>query len=98
MNVKRTTIIFVVCAAVTTWFSAAMTPGGPSTAIRLTPPAPVDVSGAALAAEISRLHERLRPTRCHASARAICLRFDRRRGRPVPQAPPEQRPTAGQRP
>jgi hypothetical protein len=60
MNVKRTTIIFVVCAAVAAWFSAAMTPGGPSPAI-VTPPAPVDVSGAALAAEISRLHERLRP-------------------------------------
>jgi len=61
MHLKRTTIIFVVCAAVAAWFSAAMTPGGPSPAIILTPPAPVDVSGASLAAEISRLHERLRP-------------------------------------
>jgi hypothetical protein len=61
MHLKRTTIIFVVCAAVAAWFSAAMTPSGPSPAIVLTPPAPVDISGAALAAEISRLHERLRP-------------------------------------
>jgi hypothetical protein len=61
MNLKRTTIIFVVCAAAAAWFSAAMTPSGPPPAIVLTPPAPVDVSGAALAAEISRLHERLRP-------------------------------------
>jgi hypothetical protein len=61
MHLKRTTIIFVVCAAVAAWFSAAMTPSGPPVAIIPTPPAPVDVSGAALAAEISRLHERLRP-------------------------------------
>jgi hypothetical protein len=61
MHLKRTTIIFVVCAAVAAWFSAAMTPGGPRPAIVLTPPPAVDISGAALAAEISRLHERLRP-------------------------------------
>jgi hypothetical protein len=89
MNVKRTTIIFVVCAAVAAWFSAAMTPGGPSPAIVLTPPAPVDVSGAALAAEISRLHERLRPdTVPRERPRNLFAFRSTARSAPVPLAPP----------
>ena len=91
MNVKRTTIIFVVCAAVAAWFSAAMTPGGPSPAI--VPPPPVDVRGAALAAEISRLHERLRPdTVPRERPRNLFAFRSTARSAPVPQAPPGAAP------
>jgi len=61
MSLKRKTIIFVSAVALAAWFSAAMTPGRPpakSVAIRS---APIDAKGAALAGEIERLHERLRP-------------------------------------
>ena len=62
MNLKRTMIIFVGGAALAAWLSAAIAPGRP----RVTPvtiaPAPIDASGAALAIEIARLRERLRPT------------------------------------
>ena len=61
MNVKRTTIIFVGGIALAAWFSAAMTPGRPPAVFRNVRPAPIDARGAALATEISRLHERLRP-------------------------------------
>lgn len=61
MSPKQTTIIFVGGVAMAAWFAAAMTPGRPpatTTAIRQ---APIDTKGAALAGEITRLRERLRP-------------------------------------
>ena len=61
MNVKRTTIIFVGGIALAAWFSAAMTPGRPRAVSHDIHPAPIDARGAALATEITRLHERLRP-------------------------------------
>jgi hypothetical protein len=61
MNVKRTTIIFVAAVAFAAWFSAAMTPGRPPAASHEIQPAAIDASGAALASEIARLRERLRP-------------------------------------
>ena len=62
MNLKRTATIVVVCAAVAAWWAAAMTPisregmGLPSAR-----GAAAELKGAALATEIARLHERLRP-------------------------------------
>jgi hypothetical protein len=63
MNVKRTTIIFVSGAALAAWLSAAITPGRPPARVEVIAPAPIDASGAALAGEITRLRERLRPDR-----------------------------------
>jgi hypothetical protein len=61
MNVKRITIIFVSGVALAAWFSAAMTPGRPPAVSHDIRSAPIDTRGAALATEISRLRERLRP-------------------------------------
>lgn len=61
MNVKRTTIIFVSGAALAAWLSAAIKPGRPPARVDVIVPAPIDASGAALAGEITRLRERLRP-------------------------------------
>jgi hypothetical protein len=61
MDVKRTTIIFVSGAALAAWLSAAITPGRPPVRVEVIAPAPIDASGAALAGEITRLRERLRP-------------------------------------
>ena len=60
MNLKRTAMIVVVCAALLAWFSAAMTPGWRPPAIESAPTA-IDTGGAALAAEVARLRQRLRP-------------------------------------
>lgn len=62
MNVKRTVTIVVGGVALAAWLAVAATPGGRDTRI----PAPVkssplDERGDALAGEISRLHDRLRP-------------------------------------
>jgi hypothetical protein len=64
MNVKRTATIGVVGGALAAWLAAAATSGirdqpPPAAAVR---PQSIDLSGAALAAEIQRLHERLRPS------------------------------------
>ena len=61
MNLKRTTILFVSGAALAAWLSAAITPGRPPAPVNVIAPTPVDASGAALASEIARLRERLRP-------------------------------------
>lgn len=63
MNVKRTLLLGLGCGAVAVWLAAAATSGSPPIA-----PQPraatqaIEASGAQLASEISRLHERLRPT------------------------------------
>jgi len=61
VNVKRTTILFISGAALAAWLSAAISPGRPPSRVDVIAPAPVDASGAALATEIARLRERLRP-------------------------------------
>jgi hypothetical protein len=61
VSVKRTLFIVTGCAVCAAWFSAAMTPRWHPPAMSEVPsPAPVE-SGAVLAREIARLHERLRP-------------------------------------
>lgn len=58
---KRTLFIVLVVGALAAWLAGASTSG-----VRpprpVLPPRPVDLRGAALAAEIERLHDRLRPT------------------------------------
>ena len=61
MKLKRTAIIFVGGGAFAAWLSAAITPGRPVVPLEVIAPAPIDASGAALAGEIARLRERLRP-------------------------------------
>jgi hypothetical protein len=62
MSVKRTVIFGVVGGAIAVWLAAAAT-STPRTVAPIAPPkaTAVDRSGAELAAEIARLHERLRP-------------------------------------
>ena len=61
MSLKRTTIIFVGGAALAAWLHAAITPGRPPVLSDRVAPAPIDATGAELAAEINRLRVRLRP-------------------------------------
>jgi hypothetical protein len=61
MTLKRTTIIFVVGAALAAWFSSAMTPGRPPAVPQRFTRDRADTHGVALAAEIGRLRERLGP-------------------------------------
>ena len=59
---KRTLLLVLVVGSLAAWFAAASTSGvRHQEPIVATPPV-VDLRGAALAAEIERLHERLRPT------------------------------------
>src|SRR2546421_6071376 len=92
MNVKRTTIIVVGGIALAAWFSAAMTPGRPRAVSHDIRPAPIDARGAALATEITRLHERLRPeaTPHEANRNPFVFRSTRAaaRGARVAAAPP----------
>src|SRR6476469_6993700 len=63
MNVKRTAMIGVAVVAVAVWISAAAT-SNMRTVAPVVPAKPnvVDKSGAELAIEVKRLHERLRPS------------------------------------
>lgn len=62
MITKRTILFVLALGALAAWIAAASTSGvRPSRAI-VPAAAPIDVRGAALAAEIERLHDRLRPT------------------------------------
>jgi hypothetical protein len=92
MNVKRTVVIGVVGCAVAVWLAAAAT----STTRKAAPVVPpkadvVDRSGAELAAEIARLHERLRPGDTPLQSRDLfrySARSAGRRSEPTPPPPP----------
>jgi len=63
MNLKRTATMGAVGGALAAWLAAAATSGNREIApTPITRTTSVEVRGAALAAEIARLHERLRPT------------------------------------
>jgi hypothetical protein len=101
MNVKRTALIGVAAVAVAVWISAAATSNTRTTA----PVIPartnvVDKSGAELAVEVRRLHERLRPTDTPLHSRDL-FRYSARpsasSGPPaaaIPVAPPPEQPPA----
>src|ERR1700694_3859510 len=79
MNVKRVLALGVVGAALIAWFAAASTTGNR----RVVEPvarnsAAVELRGAELAAEITRLRERLRPTATTQSPRRNLFEFSRR--------------------
>lgn len=72
MNVKRTATLGVVGGAVIVWFAAASTSTPPRTPASAAPKTgAVEVSGAQLALEIARLHERLRPTEAPTETRDL---------------------------
>ena len=62
MITKRAAVFGVVLAALAAWLAAAATSGVRPAKPVATTLAPIDLRGAALAAEIERLHDRLRPT------------------------------------
>ena len=62
MITKRTAIFVVVLAALAVWLAAAATSGVRPVRPVATAPATIDLRGEALAAEVERLHDRLRPT------------------------------------
>jgi hypothetical protein len=63
MNVTRTAIVGVVGGALAAWIAAAATSGSRHVDLPVAPKsAAIDASGAELAAEIIRLHDRLHPT------------------------------------
>jgi hypothetical protein len=61
MNLKRTTMIVVVGAALIAWLAGAATPNRPRPPLTLVPQTSIEKRGAELAVEIERLHERLAP-------------------------------------
>ena len=106
MNVKRTVVIGVIGGALAVWLAAAATSTSRNTAPVVMPkPSVIDASGAELAAEIARLHERLRPTDTPLQTRDL-FRYARRASgvrrpppeipAPVPQARPDSSPAAAQ--
>ena len=62
MITKKTAGLVVVLAALSAWLAAAVTSGVRPVAKARTAPAAIDLRGAALAVEIERLHDHLRPT------------------------------------
>lgn len=61
MNANRTLALMVIGGALLAWFAAAATSTHDVAPRIVIPPPPVDVQGADLAREISRLHDRLHP-------------------------------------
>jgi len=61
MKLKRTAKFAVLGAALAAWLAAAVTSGGRGTPSITIKKPPVDINSTALASEIARLHDRLRP-------------------------------------
>jgi hypothetical protein len=84
MNVKRTAMIGVAGVAVAVWISAATT-SNMRTVVPVVPakPSVIDKSGAELAVEVKRLHERLRPSDLPSQSRDL-FRFAARASTTAP--------------
>ena len=89
MNLKRTITISVAGGAVAVWIAAAAT-SNTRTVAPIVPAKPtvVDKSGAALAVEVRRLHERLRPTDTPSDARNLFRYASRSSAMRLTPAPP----------
>jgi hypothetical protein len=86
MITKRTAVLVVVLGALAAWLAAAATSAvRPSVHQNVSTPPAIDVRGAALSAEIERLHDRLHPTAAPEHARNL---FQFGRTRPAASAPP----------
>src|SRR5438552_3957632 len=62
MNLKRTATIVAIGGALLAWLAGAATSNRTLAPLPMTKAAPIESRGAELASEISRLHERLRPS------------------------------------
>jgi hypothetical protein len=72
MNTKRVAWLVVGAGAVAVWLAGAATTGVRPPQVVVAPkPAALDLQGEALAAEITRLHERLRPSAAPVQARDL---------------------------
>ena len=99
MNLKRAATIVVAGGAFAAWLAAAATSGNREIASPLVLETPaVDAHGTALAAEVARLHERLRPDAVPEHTRNL-FAFAIQRPRPAPVvAPPAPALTEAPRP
>jgi hypothetical protein len=88
MTAKRAGLFVIVLGALAAWIAAAATSGvrDVKPVAPFSPPA-IDTSGAALEAEIARLHDRLRPTASPVLGRDL-FQFAAARPRIAPQAAP----------
>lgn len=90
MNLKRTATIGVVGGALAVWLASAANLNRTVRPPIIVPPSPIDSRGAALAEEVARLHERLRPTATpnQPSRNLFSFRSAPARALPPPAAPP----------
>lgn len=87
MSFKRTATIVVVGGALAAWLANAATSNREIAPAPVARKAPIDVRGAELADEISRLHERLRPTATPRTPARNLFSFRSEAARPAPVAP-----------
>src|ERR1044071_4322089 len=87
MNLKRTTVTFI-GAALAAWFAGAATSNHVGAPPVVYVPQPIDLKGAELSKEISRLHERLRPTSTPRQPGRNLFAFRAAASRPEPEARP----------
>ena len=87
MTARRAVIFVIVLGALAAWIAAAATTSGVRDVRPLKPfvPPPIDTSGAALDAEIARLHDHLRPTASPRLGRNL-FQFAAARPRIAPEA------------
>jgi len=86
MHVKRTAALVIVGGAAAAWLYAAATSGTRAAlAPRLDGAPAIDARGEALASEVARLHERLRPTVAPRQPGRNLFEFTAMRPRPAPQ-------------
>jgi hypothetical protein len=88
MNTKRVAWLVVGAGAVAVWLAGAATTGVRPPQVVVAPkPAALDLQGEALAAEITRLHERLRPSAAPVQARDLFRYANRAAAKPTAPAP-----------
>jgi len=105
MTARRAVIFVIVLGALAAWIAAAATTSGVRDVRPVKPfvPPPIDTSGAALDAEIARLHDHLRPTASPRLGRNLFQFAARPRiapeaAAPIPAAPPPPSPVAAPAP
>lgn len=87
MITKRTVLFVLALGALAAWLAAASTSGVRHARPFVATPPAIDLRGAALAAEIERLHERLRPTAVPEHNRNL-FQFVARAAAPLPSVAP----------
>ena len=92
MNVKRTTTIVVVGAALVAWLAGAATSNHPIPPAAVVQPTNLEMRGAVLAGEIKRLHQRLAPSVAPRAPGRNLFTFNQAAPR---QATPPMAPTPG---